>query len=152
MASCSPHSTEDRDGSEAVAAPWKLKSNLWKCSDGCPPKKTTGVFVWFSWKMGKLFFLFLVYKWFTLNDPPNFMSFTYFVGFIILLNKYVWIQNRLSLSWCVFCPQLLGENNSWQNLTDTGIFKAFGWPSKNEHFYIHFLPWKKESHLQPVCW
>lgn len=95
----------------------------------------TGGFVWFSWKISDrepVVFLFLVYKWFTLNDPPNFMSFTYFVGF---MNKYVWIPNRLSLSWCVFCPQWLGENTSWQNLTDTGIFKAFGWPSKNEHFY-----------------
>lgn len=126
------------------------KNNLWKSSDGCPPKKQNGWFRLVYLKDGEpVVFLFLVYKCFTLNDPPNFMSFTYFVGFIFWTSMFGF---RIVFHWVdvFFVHNYWGKTRLDKILTDTGIFKTFGWPSKNEHFYTFLTLEEGGCHLQPV--
>ena len=95
-------------------------------------------------------FLFLVYKWFTLNDPPTFMSFTYFVGFIFWTSMFGF---GIVFHWV----DVFFVHNYWGKTTLDKIWQT---PEFSKHLddppktniSIHFLPWKKESHLQPVCW
>ena len=146
-------STEDRDGSEAVAAPWKLKKQLVKIQRRMSSKEKNGWFRLVYLKDGEIVvFLCLVYKWFTLDDPPNFMSFTYFVGFIFWTNMFGF---GIVFHWVdvFFVHNDWGKTSLDRNWQTPEFSKHLDDPPKT-NISIHDCLTLEEGgcHLQPVCW